>query len=52
LEPQGVVAVVVTAAPQAQEHLQQVARQVQALVLVAMVVPQALQAARAVQELM
>jgi hypothetical protein len=47
----GVEVVAVTAAPQAQEHLQLAAQQVQALVLVVLVVLQALQAAPAAQEL-
>jgi hypothetical protein len=47
----GVEAAAVTAAPQAQEHLQLAAQQVQAPVLVVLVVLQALQAAPAAQEL-
>jgi hypothetical protein len=48
----GAAAAAATAAPQAQEHPRQAAQQVQAPVLVVMVVPQALQAAPAAQELM
>jgi hypothetical protein len=47
----GVEAAAVTVAQQALEHLQLVAQQVQALVLVVLVAPQALQAAPAAQEL-